>query len=158
MMPSNMRAVVQRVSRAEVRVKGQVVGSIGRGLLVLVGFSTEDTPETGRTLAEKIVGLRLFDNEQGRMDRSILEHGGGVLVVSQFTLYGDCRKGRRPSYSRAASPENARPLYEAFVNSLRDLLHGHHVSVSEGRFQAMMDVESVNDGPVTLLLDSEKVF
>lgn len=109
-------------------------------------------------MAEKIVGLRVFDNELGRMDRSILENGGGVLVVSQFTLYGDCRKGRRPSYSRAASPEKARPLYEAFLNVLRDLLRGHDVNVSEGRFQAMMEVESANDGPVTLLLDSEKVF
>lgn len=153
-----MRAVVQRVSRAEVRVDGKVIGSIGRGLLILVGFSVEDTPEIGRTLADKILGLRIFDNEIGRMDRSILESGGGVLVVSQFTLYGDCRKGRRPSYSRAASPKNARPLYEAFLTSLRGLLHGHDVSLSAGQFQAIMDVESVNDGPVTLLLDSEKVF
>ncbi|HEV2349031.1 MAG TPA: D-aminoacyl-tRNA deacylase [Terriglobia bacterium] len=153
-----MRAIVQRVTRAQVRVQSHVVGSIGRGLLLLVGFSTEDTPDSGRALAEKIVGLRLFDNEQGRMDHSILETGGEVLVVSQFTLYGDCRKGRRPSYTRAASPENARPLYEAFLDSLRDLLRGHDVNVSQGRFQAMMEVESVNDGPVTLLLDSEKVF
>jgi D-aminoacyl-tRNA deacylase len=158
MMTSNMRAVVQRVSRSEVRVKGEVVGSIGRGLLILVGFSVEDTPDVGHALAEKILGLRVFDNELGRMDRSILENGGGVLVVSQFTLYGDCRKGRRPSYSRAASPENARSLYEAFLNSLRELLRGHDVSLSAGRFQAMMDVESVNDGPVTLLVDTEKVF
>jgi D-tyrosyl-tRNA(Tyr) deacylase len=158
MMTSNMRAIVQRVSLAEVRVKGEVVGSIGRGLLILVGFSIEDTPEVGRVLAEKILGLRVFDNEFGRMDRSILENGGGVLVVSQFTLYGDCRKGRRPSYSRAASPENARPLYEAFLASMRELLRGHDVNLSAGRFQAMMDVESVNDGPVTLLVDTEKLF
>ena len=158
MMLGNMRAVVQRVSRGEVRVEGQVVGQIGRGLLVLVGFASEDTPEIGRALAEKIVNLRLFDNEQGRMDRSILEAGGGVLVVSQFTLYGDCRKGRRPSYSRAISPEGARPLYQAFVDSMRDCLRGSEASLSEGRFQAMMEVESVNDGPVTLLLDSDKTF
>ncbi|HLY60671.1 MAG TPA: D-aminoacyl-tRNA deacylase [Terriglobia bacterium] len=153
-----MRAVVQRVSRAQVRVEGQVIGSIDRGLLVLVGFSTGDTAELGRSLAEKIIGLRIFDNDLGRMDRSILDTGGGILVVSQFTLYGDCRKGRRPSYSRAAQPENARPLYEAFLSSMCDLLRGHDVKVSEGRFQAMMEVESVNDGPVTLLLDSEKAF
>lgn len=157
-MPWTMRAVVQRVSRAQVRVEGQVVGGIDRGLLVLVGFSIEDTEESGRALAEKIVGLRVFDNELGRMDRSILDIGGGILVVSQFTLYGDCRKGRRPSYSRAASPEIARPLYEAFLSSLRELLRGHDVKVSEGRFQSMMEVESSNDGPVTLLLDSEKAF
>ncbi len=157
-MLGRMRVVVQRVSRGEVRVEGQVVGQIGRGLLVLVGFAGMDTPEVGRGLAEKIVNLRLFDNEQGRMDHSILEAGGGVLVVSQFTLYGDCRKGRRPSYSQAASPESARPLYQAFVNSMQDFLRGSQVSLSEGRFQAMMEVESVNDGPVTLLLDSEKTF
>src|SRR5690349_15901556 len=119
-MLGRMRAVVQRVSRAEVRVDGQGVGRIGHGLLVLVAFAGEDTAETGRAMAEKVVNLRLFDNEQGRMDRSILEAGGDVLVVSQFTLYGDCRKGRRPSYTQAASPENARPIYEAFVESMRD--------------------------------------
>ncbi len=153
-----MRAVIQRVSRAEVRVEGQVLGRIGRGLLVLVGFATGDTPESGRAMAEKIVNLRVFDNEQGKMDRSILEMGGGLLVVSQFTLYGDCRKGRRPSYSMAASPESARPLYKAFLAALRDLVRARNVSLSEGQFQAMMEVESVNDGPVTLLLDSEKNF
>jgi len=157
-MISTMRAVIQRVTRAEVRVEGQVVGRIGRGLLVLVGIAAEDTPECGRALAEKIVNLRLMDNEQGRMDRAILETGGGVLCVSQFTLYGDCRKGRRPSYTRAAPPEVARSLYEAFLESLGELLRGSNVSLSAGRFQAMMEVESVNDGPVTLLLDSEKLF
>jgi D-tyrosyl-tRNA(Tyr) deacylase len=153
-----MRAVVQRVTRAEVLVEDQVGAAIGRGLLVLVGFSTEDTPEDGRAMAEKIIGLRIFDNELGRMDRSIQDVGGELLVVSQFTLYGDCRKGRRPSYSRAASPENARPQYEAFLSSLRELLRGHQVNVREGRFQAHMVVDSANDGPVTLLLDSEKAF
>ena len=134
------------------------MGRIGRGLLVLVGFATADTPETGRALAEKIVNLRVFDNEQGKMDRSILEMGGGLLVVSQFTLYGDCRQGRRPSYSMAASPESARPLYHSFIAALQDLVRAHKVILSEGQFQAMMEVESVNDGPVTLLLDSERNF
>ena len=157
-MLGRMRVVVQRVSRAEVRVEGVVVGQIGHGLLVLVGFASEDTPETGIGLAEKIANLRLFENEQGRMDRSILEVGGEVLVVSQFTLFGDCRKGRRPSFSRAAAPEDARPLYQAFIDSMRDCLRGSEVSLSEGRFQAMMEVESVNDGPVTLLLDSDRTF
>ena len=149
-----MRTVVQRVSRAEVRVEGRVVGAIGRGLLVLVGIAREDTPETGKVLAEKIANLRIFDDEQGRMNRSLLEAGGGVLCVSQFTLYGDCRKGRRPSYDRAAPPEAARALYESFVESLGTL----GVKVETGEFRAMMDVELVNDGPVTLLLDTERVF
>jgi D-tyrosyl-tRNA(Tyr) deacylase len=149
-----MRAVVQRVTRAEVRVDGRVVGLIGHGLLVLVGIGKQDTAESGKALAEKVVNLRVFDDEQGRMNRSVLETGGAVLCVSQFTLYGDCRKGRRPSYDRAASPEAARSLYESFLASLRDL----GVSVETGEFQAMMDVELVNDGPVTLLLDTEKTF
>ena len=149
-----MRAVVQRVSRAEVRVEGRVVGAIGRGLLVLVGIARDDTPETGKVLAEKVANLRIFDDEQGRMNRSLLEAGGGVLCVSQFTLYGDCRKGRRPSYDRAAPPEAARALYESFVESLR----AQGVKVETGEFRAMMDVELVNDCPVTLLLDTERVF
>jgi len=149
-----MRAVVQRVSRAEVRVEGRVVGAIGRGLLVLVGIAREDTAETGKVLAEKIAHLRVFDDEQGRMNRSLLETGGAALCVSQFTLYGDCRKGRRPSYDRAAPPEAAQTLYDSFVVSLRAL----GVQVETGEFRALMDVELVNDGPVTLLLDSEKVF
>lgn len=149
-----MRAVVQRVSRAEVRVEGRVVGAIGRGLLVLVGIAREDTPETGKALAEKIAHLRVFDDDQGRMNRSLLEAGGAVLCVSQFTLYGDCRKGRRPSYDRAAPPAAAQTLYESFVASLGAL----GVPVETGEFRALMDVELVNDGPVTLLLDSERVF
>jgi D-tyrosyl-tRNA(Tyr) deacylase len=149
-----MRAVVQRVSRAEVRVEGRLVGGIGRGLLVLVGIAREDTPDTGKVLAEKIANLRIFDDDQGRMNRSLLEAGGAVLCVSQFTLYGDCRKGRRPSYDRAALPEAARALYESFVESLRAL----NVKVETGEFRAMMDVELVNAGPVTLLLDSERVI
>ena len=149
-----MRAVVQRVSRAEVRVEGRVVGRIGAGLVVLVGIAREDTREAGRWLAEKIVNLRVFDDAEGRMNRSMLEAGGAVLCVSQFTLYGDCRKGRRPSYDRAASPEAALPLYEAFVAALR----AFGIAVETGEFRAMMEVELVNDGPVTLLLDSERVF
>jgi D-tyrosyl-tRNA(Tyr) deacylase len=149
-----MRAVVQRVSRAEVRVESRVVGAIGRGLLVLVGIARDDTPEIGKVLAEKIANLRIFDDDQGRMNRSLLEAGGGVLCVSQFTLYGDCRKGRRPSYDRAAPPEAARALYESFVESLRAL----GVKVETGEFRAMMDVELVNDGPVTLLLDTERIL
>lgn len=153
-----MRAVLQRVKRAEVRVEGRVVGRIGPGLLVLVGIAAGDTPESGNALAEKIVNLRIFDDQRGRMNRALLEMGGSVLCVSQFTLYGDCRKGRRPSYERAASPETARPLYEAFLDSLRELLRGAGASVEAGQFQAMMEVELVNDGPVTLLLDSERTF
>jgi D-tyrosyl-tRNA(Tyr) deacylase len=148
-----MLVVLQRVSRAEVRVDGRVVGRIGHGLLALVGIAKGDTRETGEVLAEKLVNLRVFDDEQGRMNRSLLEAGGDLLCVSQFTLYGDCRKGRRPSYDRAASAEEAQPLYEAFLESLRAL----GVRVENGRFRAMMEVELVNDGPVTLLLDSEKL-
>lgn len=134
------------------------MGEIGPGLLILVGVGVKDTPEAGQALAEKIVNLRLFDNSQGKMGRSLLEAGGDVLCVPEFTLYGDCRKGRRPSYSEAASPEVARSLYDAFVQSLRELLRSVGGRVETGRFQAMMEVESVNDGPVTLLIDSDKVF
>lgn len=130
------------------------MGRIESGLVVLVGIAKEDTAEAGQYLAEKIVNLRVFNDAEGRMNRSLLEAGGDILCVSQFTLYGDCRKGRRPSYDRAAPPEVARELYERFVESLR----GFGVRVETGRFQAMMDVELVNDGPVTLLLDSEKAF
>jgi len=153
-----MRAVVQRVSRAEVRVGGAVVGRIGRGLVVLLGIAKEDTPEAGRYLAGKIVNLRIFDDAEGRMNRSLLDLGpdpdAGLLCVSQFTLWGDCRKGRRPSYDQAAPPDAARPLYERFLDDLRSL----GVCVEAGRFQAMMEVELVNDGPVTLLIDSERSF
>ena len=149
-----MRAVVQRVKRAEVRIGSEVVGRIDRGLVALVGIASDDTPEAGKLLAQKIVDLRIFDDEQGRMNRSLLETEGALLCVSQFTLLGDCRKGRRPSFDRAASPDQARPLYEAFLDDLRQ----SGVAVEAGRFQAMMEVELVNDGPVTLLLDSEKLF
>ncbi len=149
-----MRAVVQRVSRAEVRVERKVVGRIGPGLVVLVAVGAGDSPEAGRALAEKIVHLRIFDNDARRMDRSLLDAGGGILCVSQFTLYGDSHKGRRPSYDRAAPPAVAQPLYESFLAALR----AFGVQVETGQFQAQMEVELANDGPVTLLLDSEKVF
>lgn len=149
-----MRAVVQRVKRAEVRVDGLVTGHIDEGLVVLVGIARDDTEAAGQYLAEKIVQLRVFDDDQGRMNRCLLEAGGSILCVSQFTLYGDCRKGRRPSYDRAARPDAARLLYERFVKQLRAL----DVPVSTGQFQAMMEVDLVNDGPVTLLLDSERAF
>jgi D-aminoacyl-tRNA deacylase len=158
-----MRAVLQRVKRAEVRVDSRVLGRIGPGLLVLVGIAAGDTPESARWLAEKTVNLRVFHDPQGRMNKSILEAGlglvdAGILCVSQFTLYGDCRKGRRPSYDKAAAPETARPLYDLFLDLLREFVRGSNVSVQTGQFQAMMDVELVNDGPVTLLLDSEKLL
>lgn len=144
-----MRAVVQRVSRAHVTVEGEVVGQIGRGLLVLLGVTHTDTAEQARWLADKIVGLRIFADDQGKMNRAVADVGGGVLVVSQFTLYGDCQKGRRPSFIEAAPPEIAIPLYDEFVNALKAL----GVPVATGQFGAMMDVELVNDGPVTLLVE-----
>ena len=149
-----MRAVVQRVKRAAVRVNGGVVGSIGPGLLVLVGIGKTDANADVQNLAEKIVNLRVFEDEHGKMNRSLLEMGGQVLCVSQFTLYGDCRKGRRPSYDQAAGPDTAQRLYDDFVKALRSF----GIVVATGQFQAMMEVELVNDGPVTLLLDSEKQF
>jgi len=137
-----------------VRVDGHAVGVVGGGLLVLLGIGKEDTLEAAESLADKIVNLRIFDDPQGRMNRSLLEAKGSLLCVSQFTLYGDCRKGRRPSYDRAARPEVARGLYEAFVGAAR----AKGITVETGQFQAMMEVELVNDGPVTLLLDSERIF
>ncbi len=148
-----MRALIQRVSRAEVRIGGETAGRIGPGMLVLVGVGKQDTPAAGRALAEKIAHLRIFADDQGKMNRSLVETGGGALVVSQFTLYADCRRGRRPSYGEAAGAAQAEPLYEGFVQSLRDLLGSERVKT--GRFQAMMEVELVNDGPVTLLVDSD---
>jgi len=149
-----MRAVIQRVKRAEVRVYGQVVGAMGEGMVVLLGIGREDTQEAAESLADKIVNLRIFDDPQGRMNRSIAETQGALLCVSQFTLYGDCRKGRRPSYDRAAPPEMAYRLYEAFLAAVRT----RGIPLQTGQFQAMMEVELVNDGPVTLLLDSERNF
>jgi D-aminoacyl-tRNA deacylase len=145
-----MRAVVQRVSRARVVVDGEVVGEVGRGLLVLLGVAPGDTPKQARWLAEKVVGLRIFNDADGKMNLGLQEVGGGMLVVSQFTLYGDCRKGRRPSFVGAAGPEVAVPRYEAFVEGVRAL----GVPTQTGRFGAMMQVELVNDGPVTLIVEA----
>jgi D-aminoacyl-tRNA deacylase len=144
-----MKVVLQRVSRARVIVSGRVAGEIGPGLLLLVGFTDTDTEDTVRWMAEKVVGLRVFADEEGRMNRSVAEAGGAVLVVSQFTLYGDTRKGRRPSFVEAARPDVAIPMYERFVGQLR----GTGIAVETGEFGAMMDVELVNDGPVTLILE-----
>ncbi len=149
-----MRAVVQRVTSASVTVDGRVAGEIGAGLVVLLGVSRADNPESAAYLAEKIANLRIFSDEAGKMNRSLVDMGGSALVVSQFTLYGDTRGGRRPSYIQAAPPEEANPLYEEFVRSMRSL----GVAVETGVFQAHMQVELVNDGPVTILLDSEKTI
>lgn len=146
-----MRVVLQRVSRAEVRVAGRVTGAIGAGFVVLAGFAPTDTDETLAWMAEKIVGLRVFADADDKMNRSLADVGGGLLVVSQFTLYGDARKGRRPSFTDAAPPDVAVPLYERFVALLRERAGG--LPVATGEFGAMMEVELVNDGPVTLLLE-----
>jgi D-tyrosyl-tRNA(Tyr) deacylase len=145
-----MRAVVQRVRSCRVVVSDKVVGEIGCGLLVLLGVRTGDTVEQARWLADKVVGLRIFEDEQGKMNVAVADAGASVLVVSQFTLYGDCSKGRRPSFIDAARPEVAEPLYEAFANAVR--MQG--VPVATGCFGALMQVELVNDGPVTLILDT----
>ena len=145
-----MRVVLQRVSRGEVRVDGSAVGRIGRGFVLLAGFAPSDEESTLTWMADKIAGLRLFPDEDGRMNLSLEDVGGGALVVSQFTLYGDSRKGRRPSFTDAAPPEVAVPLYERFLALLDARMPGR---VESGRFGAMMDVELVNDGPVTLILE-----
>lgn len=149
-----MRAVLQRVARASVTAHGQTVASIGPGLVVLLGVGQMDTPEDATYLANKTVYLRIFDDADGKLNRSILEVLGEMLVVSQFTLYADCRKGRRPSFVEAARPELAQPLYETFVVQVRRL----GVAVHSGEFQALMDVELVNRGPVTIILDSQQTF
>ena len=149
-----MRAVVQRVSRASVTVRGEVVGQVGLGLLVLLGVGQGDTEANAAYLAEKVCGLRIFEDDQGKMNRSVQDAGGSVLAVSQFTLYGDARKGKRPSFDAAARPERARELYELFVERIR----AAGLRCETGRFQEMMQVELVNDGPVTILLDSAKQF
>jgi D-tyrosyl-tRNA(Tyr) deacylase len=145
-----MRAVIQRVRSCRVVVSGETVGEIGRGLLVLLGIHVRDGAEEVRWLADKIVGLRIFEDDLGKMNISVTDARGAVLVVSQFTLYGDCQKGRRPSFIDAARPEVAEPLYEAFANAVR--LQG--IPVATGRFGADMEVELVNDGPVTLVLNT----
>lgn len=149
-----MRAVVQRVSEASVRVDGEVVSRIGRGLVVLLGVGKDDDEGDASSLAGKVLNLRVFPDEAGQMNRSVLDVGGGLLVVSQFTLYGDARKGRRPSYVDAAPPEEASRLYEAFVERVRP----SGLDVATGVFRAMMDVSLVNQGPVTILLDSRRAF
>lgn len=149
-----MRAVVQRVSRAQVTVDGEATGSIGLGLVVLVGVGRNDTPEAAAYLAEKVAHLRIFDDEQGKMNRSLLDAGGAVLAISQFTLYGDARGQRRPSFLEAAPSELGKTLYEEFVRALRAL----GARVETGVFQARMSVELTNEGPVTILLDSDKLF
>lgn len=146
-----MRVVLQRVRSARVVIAGRVVGEIGRGLLVLLGIAQTDTEESGRWMAEKITPLRIFPDDEGQMNRSVCDVGGGLLVVSQFTLHGNTRKGTRPSFNDAARPEIARPLYETF---LRQLAAARGQPVAAGEFGADMQVELVNDGPVTLVIDS----
>ena len=149
-----MRAVIQLVSKASVRVKGDQVSQIGPGLLVLLGVHKDDTEKDASMLAKKVANLRVFPDQDKLMNLSVLDVGGEMLVVSQFTLYGDCRKGRRPSYSVAASPEHANSLYKLFMEKVRKI----GIPVAAGEFQAMMDVELINQGPVTLLLDTTKLF
>jgi|SRR5437762_13346056 len=149
-----MRAVVQRVSRARVMVGNAMVGDIGRGLLVLLGVAIQDSEADADYLVHKIIGLRIFQDDHGRMNQSLTEVAGKVLVVSQFTLYGDVRRGKRPSFDAAAPPEKARLLYEYFVDRIR----AAGLQCETGRFQEMMQVELVNEGPVTILLDSSKAF
>ena len=149
-----MRAVVQRVSRAQVTVNGEIAGKIGLGLLVLLGVGRDDTEADASYLAEKIAGLRVFEDAERKMNCSVQEVGGSVLAVSQFTLYGDVRRGKRPSFDAAAPPEKARQLYEFFVEQIR----ATGLRCETGRFQEMMQVELLNEGPVTILLDSGKGF
>jgi D-aminoacyl-tRNA deacylase len=149
-----MRAVVQRVSRAKVTVGGQVTGEIGAGLMVLLGVGKEDNPSVAAAMAEKLANLRIFEDTQGKMNLSLLDVKGSALVVSQFTLYGDARGQRRPSFISAAPPEQAKKLYEEFSEAMSKL----GIPVATGIFQAMMSVELVNEGPVTILIDSEKTF
>lgn len=149
-----MRAVLQRISRAKVTVEGETVGRIGRGILVLLGVAGSDTEKDAIYLLEKTLNIRIFEDAAGRMNLSLLDVKGELLVVSQFTLYGDTRKGRRPSFIEAAAPEKANSLYELFTSEARKQIE----MVQTGRFQAMMSVELINDGPVTILLDSKKLF
>jgi D-aminoacyl-tRNA deacylase len=150
---ATMRVVVQRVRRAAVVIDGETVAAIERGLLILLGVTTTDTPEDAQRLADKTANLRIFNDDAGKMNLSVADVSGSLLVVSQFTLYGDCRKGRRPSFVAAAQADLAVPLYEAFVNALRSV----GLPVQTGRFGATMQVELVNDGPVTLILDAKEL-
>ena len=149
-----MRAVVQRVKSASVKVAGKLVSEIGAGVLIFLGVAHEDTATEIEYTANKVANLRIFEDAEGKMNRSLLDTGGAALVVSQFTLYGDCRKGRRPSFIKAARPELANALYEQFITALEQ----QNIPTRGGTFQAMMDVELINDGPVTILLDSDKQF
>ena len=149
-----MRAVLQRVTRASVQVEGETVGEIECGIVVLLGIAHDDTVQDVKYLAEKIATLRIFDDAEGRMNLSVTDVSGALLVVSQFTLYGDARRGRRPSWSMAAAPETAEPLYDAFITEARESVG----RVETGSFRRMMEVELVNDGPVTILLDSRRLF
>jgi D-tyrosyl-tRNA(Tyr) deacylase len=147
-----MRAVIQRVSRASVKIDGAIHGEISHGMLVLLGIRGTDTASDLQWLAEKVAHLRIFEDRQGKMNKSLADIDGEMLIISQFTLYGDCRKGRRPGFSSAATPEIAEPLYRRFIEEIKN----RQIRVSTGIFQANMEVELVNDGPVTLVLDSEK--
>jgi len=147
-----MKAVIQRVSQAEVRVNAKRIGAIGKGILIFIGISKEDTPEDADYLVKKIVQLRMFEDDEGKMNLSAIDVGGELLAISQFTLYGNCRKGRRPSFDKAADPQKGEELYDYFVSELRK----QNLKVETGQFQAMMDVDLVNDGPVTFILQSGK--
>lgn len=149
-----MRAVVQRVKEAKVTVRGTTTGNITAGVLIFLGVTEEDGQRDASYLADKIVNLRIFPDEEDKMNLSLLDVQGAALIVSQFTLYGDCRKGRRPSYAKAAHPHKAEELYNLFIKTVAE----HDITVATGLFQAMMDVQLINDGPVTLLLDSNKDF
>jgi D-tyrosyl-tRNA(Tyr) deacylase len=149
-----VRAVVQRVTKGRVTVEGETVGEIGTGFVVLLGIGKDDTKADVQYLAEKVVNLRVFEDKEGKMNLSLRDVGGDILAISQFTLFGDCRKGRRPSFTAAAPPVEARVLYEEFVRQVA----GYGIRVATGKFQALMQVEIHNDGPVTLLLDSKRGF
>jgi D-tyrosyl-tRNA(Tyr) deacylase len=149
-----MRIVLQRAKSARVDIAGETVGSIGVGLVILLGVTQTDQEQDARYLADKVIQLRIFPDEAGRMNRSLLEVGGALLVVSQFTLYGDCRKGRRPSFDDVAPPEQARALYECFIQHLKS----SNIAVETGVFQAEMEVHLINDGPVTFILDSKPIM
>lgn len=149
-----MRAVIQRVKSASVKIDGELVSEIGSGLLIFLGVAHNDTEKELEYIANKVANLRIFEDADGKMNLSMLDTGGSALVVSQFTLYGDCRKGRRPSFIDAARPDAANDLYEQFISLLKEM----DIPTQGGTFQAMMDVELINDGPVTILLDSDKQF